>query len=156
VFLIFTGVVAASCDRAELEAKTPQTPKTSRENSRVTGVKRTAPRAVNISQADNGGFGSNRASDLKTMRIAPKGGKFNGVRKSCSADLLKTAAQNKVVRSFCPLQSAKSGYRAALRLSLSSCVRLLQENVFRERRRRRQTDRTACCPYERDHVHVSP
>jgi hypothetical protein len=64
---------------AKLDAKTSDTAKTSPESARVTGVKQPAPRAVNLSQTDNGGFGSYRASDLKTMQIAPKGGKFNGV-----------------------------------------------------------------------------
>jgi hypothetical protein len=64
---------------AQLDAKTLQNAKTSPESSRVTDVKQTAPRAANLSQTDNDGFGSYRASDLKTMQIAPKGGKFNGV-----------------------------------------------------------------------------
>jgi hypothetical protein len=64
---------------AELSAKKSENARATSESSRATGLGQTSVRAADNSGAAGGGFGSYRVSELKTMQVAPKGGKFSGV-----------------------------------------------------------------------------
>ena len=64
---------------AELNAKRSENSKAPSQSFRATGLGQTMVRAVDGTGADSGGFGSYRVSELKTMQVAPKGGKFSGL-----------------------------------------------------------------------------
>jgi hypothetical protein len=64
---------------AELSAKKSENARATSESSRAQGLGQTSVRAVDNSGVAAGEFGSYRVSELKTMQVAPKGGKFSGV-----------------------------------------------------------------------------